>query len=706
MIGNRLAPAILGATLLLSACNGNDTSGTDVPDSQYDSRTGMLAFFDGAKACERLERHIEDAVLTMLDTSMHERRRSLVEEPSERLASADLEASTRPPASVRSPVRRPSSTKEGRPPPAQADIDAGVGSPVLTAPDKVIRDGRHIWYLQEGSSGLALNRIDVGDDGALTLVSRSAWPTTGIARRTDVPSGLFRIDADRIAVLSQLPSPDDADDSGDGSMAENRVARPGPTRLRLVDTTADGLTVTWSVDLDGALLGARQQGTRLHLVTADYLTLPEGVAGWPPAWPGNEAGRNAQRSAIDQQLRDNERLIRHQSLTYWLAQLDLGDQPTPAVCASVALVDGRPSLGTTRLTTIDLNSRATATRIVLAGAAAEPSWGTPHDPDGTPSASLLLRTMDGIPLGSGGHPGEDLHRFFLDAGGEFQYHGSTRLHDGKVSVTDLTETGTGIVRIIASRMSDHWTAYLSHLAPAQAPAVWRTVGGIDPLFPDDSLLISATGVDSFMFLDRAPGNTEALDLTDPGHPVRLGPLPVSITQLVDAGSHRLLSIGRVGDPHDGTGLGLTLVDYSLPWQVRETAKVILNAEGSLAAGLATASSSWRLARRPAGPAPAAGEADLTLAFPINLLVDAELNPGNAGIAVVEIRSASGAQPLTLKGVLPTRDLEGPVTTIVLRAPPLAVPVFVGNHVVAVAPGGARSARIDAPGQPISTLALP
>lgn len=720
------------APILLAGCGGNggNSSGNGVvplagdppkiTPRPADGGTGLLKSFLGPSACDQLETYLEDSVLASLAEPMLILRRHVAGQAatssSVSAASATSATSAGSTASSASAARL-ASTGSPRLAATVSAVEEGSSpygprrrsavKPGVDESDFVQDDGASFWTLgpYDGSTELLLARIDRRVDGSLVDGARRPWGTALTPLASEQAWGLHLLDGDRLATITTGKRRSDvfnatansvvADTNAghDGGNPAPRLAaepaQPAQTaqgriaRVSLIDTASATLDVAWQGDIDGVLLSSRRVGNSLHLVTRATLHLPATVVTADTLGVDLAADVPTAIAQIDRQITANEAAVRAVNLKAWLAPLGQASDPTPAECAGFSRVDAPTWPDFLRITTVDTTTGLTTHRTVLAGADA-----MHHARHAMILASPAWTT--------GASASTHLHRFALDDRNELQYDGSTRLDGRLLDPSAIDESDTGIVRVAAREVATSgqgWT-YLASYEPAPAPLAWRLHGRSDPIAPTTPITtVDFLANQALLATDDATDPLLVYDLSRASQPTRLGVIELpgnpSWFSLIAPGW--LLGVADAGIAPWQPQLEVTLFDVTDPALPRVHAKRLLD-PGTTSPALADP-------RNATWAATAGGGIGLLAVVAHPMYLPPVLGSGPFGIDIVSVRPELGSEALARVGLLGTLGIDAQTGTHPLRT------FFLGDHVYAITPLGARSAAIATPDEAISTISL-
>ncbi|MEL6186585.1 MAG: beta-propeller domain-containing protein, partial [Myxococcota bacterium] len=131
------------------------------------------------------------------------------------------------------------------------------------------------------------------------------------------------------------------------------------TRVTVIDTTDDLLSVERETFLPGSYVSSRRIGSSVRVVLRENLGRPSGLRYWPENFQGDPStDRDAFEAAMAELKAENERLIRAQSLSDWIPQafMRVGgtDRNLDRPCTSFHRPTASSRLGLTTVATLDL----------------------------------------------------------------------------------------------------------------------------------------------------------------------------------------------------------------------------------------------------------------------------------------------------------------------------------------------------------------
>ncbi|MET0509317.1 MAG: beta-propeller domain-containing protein [Burkholderiaceae bacterium] len=733
--------AVLAGTVAFAGCGGSGDSGSPPGTTPQPSGSAQLKFFAGDDGCARLESYIETTAEAMLREQLEGMR----------WTSGDSNVAASPQAPTMAPAPAPTAGAAA----AESFSTTTVRSPGVDEPDPVKNDGQRLFTLKRAADAVVLSRVDLGPDGAMAPGGQIRWPSPALGsglETSESPDGLYLLAGSRIVALttsgsvfgpypmpllaaargpapamaaagtpsaaaaSPPPRMAAATEGSTSAMTKTvicgygycypRDTPPPSVRMRVVDAADATLPTRWEIKLDGALLGSRRIGDRIHLVTQSNLKLPDGVQGYPTIDNGRPTAQAEWNRAIDRQIEANARLIPATDLATWLAPLATGSAtaisspPSAADCASFARIDAPSRLGWLHVTTVDVATQTVSRQTALADASALYMS----------AGSLLLSTpqwnrSEGV--------GETyLHRFVAGADGHFAYQGSGRIEGTVINDYAIDESSQGVIRMATSSQTANGQpyTYLVNLGPGTEPQTLRELGRTPPIAPGERLQSARfLGDRAYLVTFRQVDPFFVYDLSDAANPKALGELkiPGFSTFLYPVGTGHVLGIGY----QDGgwpRRIKATLFDVTDPANPLEQSTLALGDSYTASDALWDPHAfTWYSPASAIGDLPAGGNQG-TLAIPVRSYASSAFGTAAAsGIRVVSVRPGQGAAALSLNGTLSMDDLVNPARYSYdgWRGGDARRAVFVGSTVYGVADGAVRSAPITTPAAVIATVTV-
>lgn len=529
--------APIALAVILAACGGSGTPPSPTPAPAPASAS--LKYFSGDDACSALEQHIEDRAQAMIEDQLVAIRDG---------PGGGIEVLPAPVTSVGAP-----SGDAAASPTAPRHSTTNVQVAGVDEFDTIKNDDRHLYAFKADGSQLALSKLRLWPAESMAMLGQARWSPDVAVTGHQMPVGLVRLDAGRLAALTTGAGAVEVMMDGLASAAGAPMIcavgrcggpptewKPPRTVLTLFDTSADAApAATWSTTLPGRLLGARRIGQKIYAVTESDLQMPQAVRWWPAFLPSG-ASPEQWRAAFDQLIANNRIVIRDATLAHWLAPLaadGAAATPTAEQCRGFAQVDVPTRLAWLRVNTIDVDTRGVAHETVLAEGADVAMSGT---------ALYVNTTYWRRDDTAGGRTATYLHRFALEPAGRAKYASTGALSGTMLDAYALDEDAAGVVRVAMSDFDPTRRpfTYLATLRPG-APS-WTTLGRTAAIAPGETLQsVRFVGERAYLVTFRQVDPFFVFDLSDPTQPRQLGELklPGFSTYLHPADDTHLVGIG-------------------------------------------------------------------------------------------------------------------------------------------------------------------